>query len=339
MTRRDAIATAEEFEELAEERATQLLHLLREPSLIERVRFWESCPRDPELRKLLGRIHTAIRDAQRLAAEHPAEFDEAARARAVALLRRDPGRLSLDAALEIIDGWDQLLIERGDERYVRDLLATELARDKIDTTATTWIDVFGSRPPKALGEALANGGGLDVAHLSAAKNQLAELYRTRSVLYDLSRARLAMKGHYLSVLAPVLLVLIAAFAVMIELAGGDLKSILLAAFAGAVGATLSGTFKLRDQIKTINALREFRPAVVVQPLVGAAAGLFLLLVLDSGAIKLDWGGSDWATDGAVAFVAGFAEPFFLGVVKRVAEIGGSPAPQTREPDRPVAHLG
>ena len=86
-------------------------------------------------------------------------------------------------------------------------------------------------------------------------------------------------------------------------------------------------------------MRELRPAIVVQPLVGAVAGLFLLLVLESGAVELDWGGDEWATQGAVAFVAGFAEPFFLGVVKRVAEIGGSPATETppRDETPPRAH--
>jgi hypothetical protein len=324
---------ADEFEALTDERATQLLQLLRQPSPSERLRFWAARPRDPELRKLLGRVHTAIRDSQRLAAEHPQVFDDEARARAVTLLRREPSELGLDTALAMVDGWDQLLIERGDERYIRDLLATELARDRIDTTATTWSDVFGSPAPSEIAEDLGTGQQLGGRTVEAARNQLAELYRARSTLYDLSRARLAMKGHHLWVLAPVLLVLIVGLAVMIALAGGDLDSILLATFAGAVGATVSGTLKLRDQIRTINALREFRPAVLVQPLVGAAAGLFLLLVLESGVIELDWGGSDWAIDGAVAFVAGFAEPFFLGVVKRVAEIGGSPGPPTREPDR------
>ena len=224
--------SAEEFEALAEERARQIFLLLQEPSLGRRLRFWEPRPRDPELRKLLGRIHTAIRDAQRMAAEHPAEFDRQARLRATKLLHRDVAELSLDTALETIDGWDQLLIECGDERYLRGLLAAEFARDKVDTTATTWSDVFATPPPEAIARSLAGGAPLDAATLAAAKNQLAELYRTRSILYDLSRARMAMKGHHLWALAPVLLVLLAGFAVMIEIAGGDWDSILLTAFAG-----------------------------------------------------------------------------------------------------------
>jgi hypothetical protein len=126
-----------------------------------------------------------------------------------------------------------------------------------------------------------------------------------------------MKARHLWLLSPVLLVLIGAFATSIGLAGGDWRVILLAALAGGVGAGLSGAFKLRDQVRNINDLRALRPALVVQPLLGAAAGLFLLLVLESGLLSVKLG---WAGQGAVAFVAGFSEPFFLGIVNRVAEI-------------------
>ena len=319
--------SAEEFANLSEEQAEKILVLLREPTVMHRLRFWERRPRDPELRKLLRRICTAIRDAQRLAVDHSAEFDAAATERATKLLSIDVRTLDLDTAFEAIDGWDQLLIEHGDERYIRDLLVVEFARDRIDTTAWTWRDVYGERPPKAESEPVSSGSTLDDELLKKFRNQLAGLYRARSTLYDLDRARLAMKGHHLLLLAPVLLVLIVGFAVAIGIAGGGWDLIALVALAGAIGALLSGTFQLRDQIRTISALRAFWPALLIQPLFGATAGLFLLVVLESGAITLDWGGSEWARYGAAAFVAGFSEPFLLGVVKRVAEIGESTAPE------------
>jgi hypothetical protein len=314
------VSQGSDFEALCRERAARIVVLLREPNLKHWLRFWEPRPRDPELRKLLSRIHTAIWDAQRLDAEGTTTFDDTARARAIGLLEIDPRRLGLDSALETVEAWDQLLIERGDERYVRDLLVVEFARDRIDTSATTWSDVFGE-VPEPLAERIRDGGALDASVLDAARNQLAGLYRARSTLYELSRARLAMKGHHLVVLAPVLLVLIAAFVGTIGLVGGKWDSIALAAVAGAVGATLSGTRKLRDHVRTIHALRAFSAAVVVQPLVGATAGLFVLLVLESGLLEIDWGGPEWAVQGTVAFAAGFSEPFFLGVIGRVAEIG------------------
>jgi hypothetical protein len=321
---------ADEFARLAAQRADQILALLREPALRRWLRFWEPRPRDPELRKLLAGVHAAIRDAERLTVESPETFDEAARTRATTLLRVDPRRLGIDAALELIDGWDQLLIEHSDERYVRDLLVLELARDRVDTTATTWSDVFGDGPAEEERKLLASGAPLRGEELVAARNQLTALYRARFTLYALTRARLALKAHHLWLLTPVLLVLLVGFAIVLDAAGGDRDTILLAALAGAVGATLAGTFKLRDQISTINALRAFSPAIVVQPLIGAVAGLFLLLVLESEVIKLDWGGPEWATDGAIAFVAGFSEPFLLGVVNRVAEIGDQPPPAEQQ---------
>jgi hypothetical protein len=317
---------ADEFARLAAQRADQILALLRKPALGRSLRFWEPRPSDPELRKLLSGIHAAIRDAERLTVESPETFDDAARTRAATLLRVDPRRLGVDAALELVDGWDQLLIEHGDERYVRDLLVLELARDRVDTTATTWTDVFEDAPAAEEQKLLASGTPLDEARLLQARNQLTGLYRARFTLYALTRARLALKAHHLWLLAPVLLVLVISFAIVLDAAGGDRDTIILAAMAGGVGATLAGTFKLRDQISTINALRAFSPAIVVQPLIGAVAGLFLLLVLESDLIKLDWGGPEWATDGAIAFVAGFSEPFLLGVVNRVAEIGDQPPP-------------
>jgi hypothetical protein len=65
-------------------------------------------------------------------------------------------------------------------------------------------------------------------------------------------------------------------------------------------------------------------------LVGAVAGLVILLVLESGAVALGNGtSSSWASQALFAFAAGFSEPFFLGVVEKVAVIPDKP-PQNFE---------
>jgi hypothetical protein len=283
--------------------------------------LWRRHATDPELRKILGRIHFAIVTAQRLDAASAEGIGDEGRERASHLLSGDPRNLSLDSALEVVDGLDQLLIEHGDERYLRDLLAVEIARDRIDTTATTWTHVFGEPPPKSAVDLIDGGQQLDQTELVAIQNQLAALYRTRSVLYDLHRARQGMKVHHLLLLTPVLAALLVVFAAATYAAGGTPTSIVLTAIAGGLGAALSGTLKLRDQVNNINDLRAFAPAVVVQPLIGATAGLFVLLVLESGMISVGGGGSAWATRGVIAFVAGFSEPFLLGIVGRVSSIG------------------
>jgi hypothetical protein len=98
------------------------------------------------------------------------------------------------------------------------------------------------------------------------------------------------------------------------------QEILVAGTAGALGATLAGTMKIRDDLRELDDLRSFWPAMRVQPLVGATAGLIVLLVVETG--TLDGGGrsGSWAGRALVAFAAGFSEPFFLGLVQRVAVI-------------------
>jgi hypothetical protein len=315
------MATKGVFESLATKRAELFLAYLDDPSWRQRLKLWRRQATDPELRKILGRIHVAIVTAQRLDAVSADGIGDEGRERASHLLAGDPQNLSLDSALEVVDGLDQLLIEHGDERYLRDLLAVEIARDRIDTTATTWTHVFGEPPPESEVALIDSGQQLDQPGLVTIKNQLAALYRTRSVLYDLHRARRSMKVHHLMLLTPVLAALLVAFGAATYAAGGTASSIALAAVAGGLGAALSGTMKLRDQVNNINDLRAFAPSVVVQPLIGATAGLFVLLVLESGLIVVGGGSSAWATRGVIAFVAGFSEPFFLGIVGRVSSIG------------------
>jgi hypothetical protein len=58
----------------------------------------------------------------------------------------------------------------------------------------------------------------------------------------------------------------------------------------------------------------------VQALIGACGGMNLLLVLQSHAVSVGTvsdGISGW---GLLAFVAGFSQPFFLGIVQRVAVV-------------------
>jgi hypothetical protein len=59
----------------------------------------------------------------------------------------------------------------------------------------------------------------------------------------------------------------------------------------------------------------------VQPLIGATAGLFTLLALESHAVSPGGGGqTPWAAYALLTFVAGFSEPFFLGLVQKIAVV-------------------
>jgi predicted cobalt transporter CbtA len=121
-------------------------------------------------------------------------------------------------------------------------------------------------------------------------------------------------------LAPVMAGLAVALIIVIDLAADDAswRSGLLVAVAGALGATLSGALKLRDQLPRIASMRTFWYAFALQVPIGAVAGLFLWIVLESGLVEIaGQQGADWAVEAAVAFAAGFSEPFVLKTVERI----------------------
>jgi hypothetical protein len=264
---------------------------------------------DPELRKNLERLYRAMGDARRLGLESKP------RRELLALLADlDPATLNHETSGALMEAVDELLIAHGDVQLLAQLLVVEYDRDRIEaqTPVVTWSDVYKDR--------------IDPAKLAKretrkrARSQLLALYRTRATSYGLERTRSMTRARRLLLLQPVLFVLVAGLIPIIDAVVADVswRGALLAAVAGAVGATLSGAFKLRDQAPRVSEMRTFLYVFAVQPLIGAVAGLFLLLVLLSGVIEVADTGNEWATRAAVAFVAGFSEPFLLKTVGRVA---------------------
>lgn len=275
---------------------------------------------DPELRKNLERLYRAMGDARRLG------LGEHARRDLLALLTDvDPATLNHDASGALMAAVDELLISHGDAQLLSQVLVSEYDRDRVDarTPVVTWRDVYEERiEPATLS---------DPAKLESARSHLLDLYRARAMSYGLERTRSMARARRLLLLAPVLFVLVAVLIVTLDVvvAGVSWRGALLAAVAGAVGATLSGAFRLRDQAPRVSDLRAFWYVFAVQPLIGAVAGLFLLLVLLSGIVTVAANGNEWATRAAVAFVAGFSEPFLLATVGRVA--GGDDKAQATPP--------
>lgn len=113
-----------------------------------------------------------------------------------------------------------------------------------------------------------------------------------------------MKAACLVCLGLVLLLIVGGVALVITFlaaqdgAGSGVERTMLAALAGALGATLSGGLRLRDQLENLNELRAFAPAAAVQPLLGATASVVLLLVLDRGVVT---GETSWPKLGLLAF--------------------------------------
>jgi hypothetical protein len=96
---------------------------------------------------------------------------------------------------------------------------------------------------------------------------------------------------------------------------------ILAALAGAAGATVNSARSFRDHIVEMQNFLSLFATVVIQPTLGANIGLATLLIISSGLAGAF--GADlskqvpWATVGAVAFAGGLSEPFFIGLVERI----------------------
>jgi hypothetical protein len=283
--------------------------------------------RNPELAKARAHVQGYVAEARNLLdlADEEAPLRTAGvRERIGELLRRDLRSLSIDSTWELANELKHELLFLGDASYVWTQLEYEAQRDKKSDKWHGWSDHL---EPSKLQELLAarnNNGRVDRPIQLEAVRSLMKLYEQRAEAGIERRARAAQKCRYLTTLIPILFTLLFALSAAIYAVGGSgmWKQILLAASAGALGATLSGTFRVRDRLFELDDLRSFWPAMRIQPLIGATAGLFTLLVLESHAIKVGdaTGPTPWAAWALFTFVAGFSEPFFLGLVRRVAVV-------------------
>ncbi len=310
--------------------------------------------RNPEVRANLSRLAMAIHESRRICGvialdgslPEARERTSGLRAGTIALidhslLRPDESlrRLDVDSIRQLVRTVDELLIHNGDATYLFALAEEEYVRSDSQTTAAiSWLKLYGTAH-LAGSQGFRHGGTVCSEQEDAARRCLLALHRAQWDLYNLERGRAALKSHFLTRLAGVMALILASFAAAIGIAGADniWSYVFLTASAGAVGASLSAVFKMRDRVRTSLELRTFAPIVVIQPVVGAIAGLFLLLVLESGIVEVKTS-VEWASWGALAFLAGFSEPFFLNVVGRIAEANAS-GPANDKPDSKSATMG
>jgi hypothetical protein len=299
--------------------------------------FWDKRRTSPELAKALSLVQRYVSEARDLLelapVQTPLRTDEVDR-RFRDFLTRGVRKLSIDSAWELANQLKSELLFLGDVSYVWTQLEYEVQRDKKPHKWHRWSDHFAPSKLEALIQARDNGPVNRQTHLEAVRS-LRKLYELRAEAGAERRARAAQKCRYLTLLIPILFTLQVALAAAIYEVGADgvWKQIVLAGSAGALGATLSGTLRVRDRLVALDDLRSFWPAMRIQPLIGATAGLFTLLALESHAIQP--GGTEqtpWAAYALLTFVAGFSEPFFLGLVQKIAVIpdkdpaGSAPTP-------------
>jgi hypothetical protein len=305
---------------------------------------WKSSKRaHPERAKVLGLVQSELSEASRLLAMR-SERDEALEGELKAVLLANARIDTVD------DGWElagrlkrlNLRLGRCDRAYIQSLLENECAHTYDETHWHTWDEHFQTDELIELLEAYDADPPCDPVCDPArdrAVDRLNFLYLRRAEAGRDRRAKAALKDLYLRrlavVLVPFLLGLgaISCVSTIVSPASHSVwRSFLVAALAGALGSTLSGVVKLRDQLLRQDELRAFKPAMLVQPLVGASAGALVFLLLAGRAFSL--GTMDpaaWPSPGLLGFVAGFSEPFFLGLVDRVAGL-----PEQRPAQAPTA---
>ena len=310
-TRMPARTTVESLQSAADSRAAAILR-----SLSSRLRG----PRDGEQRKTLAKIYQAILAAQQL--ETNGTLGEPQRSTVVRLLEVDATKLGLDALLALMDVWDRTLIEACDPMYIRGLLRVEIGRSRRDqpTSVVTLEDTIPGSTAQ-WSQAMANGSRFEPGECERGANQLFELYRRRAASYQLQRARDKLSTDLLRLASAIVFALVVSLIVALVAA----NPIAIAATAGALGACISSTMHLRMMPRQLGTLRAYQPLAALQPLIGAAAGLFVYMLLSASAANMlntQMFGPDnsWAVTGLVAFVAGFSEPRFIGVVDRLADV-------------------
>ncbi|HET7218005.1 MAG TPA: hypothetical protein VFJ02_08145, partial [Vicinamibacterales bacterium] len=303
--------------------------------------------RDSELQKVLARTYGLLHEVLRWHSldERPGDraleyagahgIERADRKRIQYLLGDDPSTLTLDAALELFDALDRIMIEIGDAQHVCAEIETELQWAKGSTTWLTWDAMYGRSIPDAV-EAYRAGRIVSGDELDAARRRLFSFRVARSEDYQVHRARQKMRAKNLRVLAALLFPLVVTVAWLLGAKdGGSPWEVSLVATLGALGSVMSGTIKARDKLVRGSDLRAFRAGLLAQVFLGAASSLVLLLLLASDILQVAGAGSPEGR-AAVGFVAGFSEPFFLGTVARVARMGEESGEESEKP-APHAH--
>jgi hypothetical protein len=272
----------------------------------------------PELVKVLGFIQDELGQARRLWALRR-QVDAAAEEELRVALESADIRTT-DRGWEVYGVLKRLNLRLGDRFYIAGLLEYENAHLHESAHWHTWDEHFDPAELQVLLAAY-RSGRVTPAQRGTAVDRLMTLSLKRAEAGRNRRAQAALKELYLQRLAAALLVLLVLLAVSADMSSARSlwREFALAAFAGALGSTLSGVLKLRDRLVRLDELRAFRPAMRVQPLVGASAGAIVFMLLSSHAVAVGaLNPTVWSSPGLLGFVAGFSEPFFLGLVDRVA---------------------
>lgn len=270
---------------------------------------WRFSKRDPELVRLWGRIKDDVARMRTLIERQPPEGGADRRLRD--LLEEAPKGTrawSVPAAREFAYSLTELLPQFGDAVYLTTLLEDEEIADRFKKA-------FGKDELKEARKAVAESPPA----LAGVRDQLIEVHRARARKRRMEHARHAMRARALHLLLAILVpVVIAAAAITAAAPGTSAWGVTAAVLLGAVGSVLSGAYKVPKLLK-LRALRLFWAGISLLPVLGSAAGLVLFLFLHTHVVDLpETRHASTGTYALYGFLAGFSEPFFLGLVGRLA---------------------
>jgi hypothetical protein len=266
--------------------------------------------RDPEVRKNIEILAALLSDVIDLDRRQP--LCPEVTNRLLELLRGPHKVLCLETLLDTRRSVEELLVEHADLPLLRQRTAGEYAEE--EATLPTWRRVYGDELPEILRDS-PECSSCQVQE--STRVRLQRLVAARFWLYRPLRARRALRFLYLRYFCPVLLLtgLLFGFAIGFQHQVA-VRVVLLAAAAGASGATVSGMLKFRDEVRLGAQVREFLPFYLVQAGIGAVFGLFIALVFAAGWLSFKPGA---AGVGVLAFAAGFSEPVAIGIVAKMTE--------------------
>ena len=245
-------------------------------------------------------------------------------------------KMSPDNAWELSNLLEIELIRLGDDTYLYMLLKAQKKADNIDLHR--WEKHFPVDNLEMLLNSYICGEFREGCRRLEARCFLEYLKQAQIEEYRYDRTKIQLRGKYIAVMTAILALLLLVLAYSYyKTANPPFYLLLLVLFAGAVGSVLSHAFKLgkqplhaenngktREPPLGIRALISERKVFIAQPVIGATAALILFLIFSSGTIQVANKTSEPAVYGMIAFLAGFSEVYFIGILYRVAgQTGGS----------------
>jgi hypothetical protein len=233
--------------------------------------------------------------------------------------------------------------------YLQARLDEEQRREQLGSSTLRWSDLLDPDELPVLRDALAQPDSSADAKpgriARRAVELLATLYQARNRAEREQRAHDRVRDARLQWVTRWLLLLLASAAALLVLAFSlaassrqvewlqDAVRIALVLMVGGLGSALSGTRRLLGVALLRGELDRFQAAFRAQVLVGGTLGLVALLLYEVGSLptfQAIRGFPDVVPVVIYAFLAGFSEPFVLGVVQGL--IGGRSTPPS--PSRP-----